>query len=176
MTHGRELRAINVLEIVVVGVVLAIVAALTIPRLGEASTAPPSTQPPLSERVAVLRCAIDRYLQQHLALPAQQTDGPHPAGSPEAFASQLTQFTDAAGVASATRSERFCYGPYLRDGVPACPVGAAAERTRVHVITDGPPAYTATAPEAGWVYNCQTGLIVPNAEGCDGEGRGYDEY
>ena len=174
MTQGRELRAINVLEIVVVGIVLAIVASLTIPRFSAASDT--SKHPPLSERVAVLRCAIDRYLQQHLALPAQQPDGTHPAGSPEAFASQLTQFTDAAGVASATRSERFCFGPYLRDGIPPCSTGGAAERTRVHIITDGTPAFTATAPEAGWVYNCQTGIVVPNVEGSDAAGRRYDEY
>lgn len=169
-------RAISLVELIVVVVILGVVAALAIPRFSRGAVNPGEAD--LKTDLAVLRTAIEMYFHDHGAFPGQRPAGAKgaEAGTAAAFVRQLTEYTNADGWASATPEARFCYGPYLRDGVPRCPVSEGGVSAGVHVI--GGEAVPGYAPgiEAGWIYNRETGYISANAPGVDTQGVRYDSY
>ncbi len=168
-------RTLGVIELIAVAVVISIGGMLIVPRLGHAATIP--TKPATRAHLETLRSAIERYCYDHVAWPAQMGDGEHAAGSEAAFIAQLTRYTDRTGVTSQRKSERFRFGPYLRDGIPACPVEPRLGFAGVCIYSDDRlPRFEATAADAGWVYNCQTGTIAANSNVLDENGQRYDEY
>lgn len=160
-------------EILIALAVLGLVATFALPRFGRAAQGPDDAAQ-LRERLKVLRIAIERYYQDHDAFPATRSDGRNPAGAPETFAAQLLGFTDADGIVSEQRSERFCYGPYLRDGVPPCPVGALPNLNHVRIA--GGAEHSADPQPAGWRYNPSTGMITADTDAVDTAGRPFATY
>lgn len=168
-------RALSIIELIVAVVILGVVAALAIPRLSQGAVN--DTKADLRARAAILRTAIELYYDDHGTYPGQKATGAAPAGSPEAFAAQLGRFTDADGVVSDTPGARFCYGPYLRDGTPICPVSTPTPSGQVALIAgDALPGFDESATGAGWIYNYQTGYIAANSPGIDTRGARYDSY
>lgn len=173
-SHG--LFGFSVLEFVIAAIVLIVVAALAVPRFSQASDGP-ALSGDARASVAALRNAIERYCYDHVAWPSQKSDGAHEAGTEAAFIAQLTQYTDRDGVASQVKTPRFCFGPYLVDGVPPCPIGVRTGEVGVYVVRDATlPGHVAEAVAAGWVFNCDTGVIALNCDGADVEGVRYDRY
>lgn len=185
----RPRSAVSLVELLIALVVLGVVAAIAIPRLSRAAAPDPTTA--LRSDLQVLRCAIERYYQDHGHYPGARADGQHPAGSAAAVIAQLTQRSDAsgrvadptggpanpAGPALDTTHAALAFGPYLRDGMPPCPVPPALGQTGLHVVADGRAlAANPDAPDAGWVYDCATGRIVPNSGACSPDGRAYLDY
>ena len=169
-------RAVSLVEVVVALILLGIVAALTLPHFGQAASGPDEGLV-LREDLQILRVALERYYQDHRAYPGQHGDGSSAGGTAVAVVAQLTQFTNEAGQVVAARDETHRFGPYLRDGVPPCPVAPRLGRRGVHLITGPvPPAFAAEAADAGWIYNCETGQIAPNSNAKDEAGRAYELY
>jgi type II secretory pathway pseudopilin PulG len=169
--------ALSLIELIVVVVILGIVAALTIPRLSRAATHRGEGE--LRPRLKMLRSAIEAFYYDHGFHPAARPDGTPqgPAGSEAAFVSQLCQYSDADGIVSDVRDERFRFGPYLSGGVPRCPVAPRRDLDGVHVIRGRSiPRYTPGATGAGWVYNCDTGYICANSELRDADSVPYEGY
>jgi hypothetical protein len=165
---------VSLLEVVVAVVILGLTAAIAIPRLTRAAL--PPTDLALRAQLRVLRLAIERYRQDHDAYPAQRGDGNHAAGTVAAFVSQLTHFSDAAGIVSQRRDGRFRFGPYLREGIPPCAVVAHDKRAHVHVLGGPNRAPRTGEGEAGWVYHLETGDIAPCSDGRDAQGLRYGSY
>ena len=169
-------RAVSVIEIVIAIVIIGVVAALTIPRLGQAAETP-SDQDRLRTSLKIMRVAIELYHQDHGAYPGMAGDGEHEAGSAGAVLAQLTLFTDVDGLASHVYGADHPFGPYLRDGIPPCPVHPNGGQAGLRVVGDKSELrYLPDAPAAGWLYDCQTGRIVPNSDVQDEEGRAYLSY
>ena len=152
---------ISIIEVAVVLCVLGLVGALTIPRFTRADSAPDARAERRAE-LRVLRLAIERYRQDHQCFPAQLGDGASPAGSVAAFISQLTSATDANGVVGPATSVRFCYGPYLRDGVPGLDETFEPELF-IRIVDREASAEGESAPAAVFSYNCDTGQITMHA-------------
>jgi len=166
-------RALTLLEVVLVVAIIGMLAAFAIPRFSRATVG--ADDPAPRYNLNLLRFAIELYYHEHGAYPAQNGDGTHGAGTQEAFANQLTRFTDAYGRTSETRDDTYRFGPYLRLGIPPCPVTPRKGQTAIAMVTVR-PAYTASATEAGWVYNCDTGDIALNSNALDPDGASYDGY
>ena len=169
--------AFSLIELIVVVVVLGVLAALAIPRFSKGAVN--QSEADLRTNLAVLRTAIEMYYHDHDAYPAQRPAGTvgAEAGTAAAFIRQLTQCTDAEGHARATPSDTFCFGPYLRDGVPPCPVSIGHPSVVVHLIAgEAEPSYDQTAAHAGWIYNYETGYLASNSPGEDTLGVRYDSY
>lgn len=174
--HAARARGgLGLLEAVIAIVILALVAAFTVPRLGRTAP-PPDDSDAVREAVRILRVAIERYYQDHYDYPGATTDGTHDAGSAAAVITQLTCCTNRCGVAGEGPSAAYPCGPYLRDGVPRMPLcpGPAADQVAVVEVE----TKVGWRPEcaAGWVYHRGTGRIAPNTPRTDAAGRPYAQY
>lgn len=173
MNTANMKRAFSLVELIVVIVIIGILAAIAIPRFSRGVGGAGDSG--VKGNLAVLRNAVELYYYEHGEYPGQNGDGTAAAGSEAAFLSQLTLFTDDNGNKSATKDATYRFGPYLRKGVPPCPVSPRLGKTGVNMVTTA-PAYTSGAANAGWVYNYQTGDIVVNSNATDGDGVSYDTY
>jgi general secretion pathway protein G len=176
--NNRDMNrgAFSIVELVLVVIVIGIVAALAIPKFSAAAVNHDRVN--LKTDLAVLRTAIEMYYHDHQAYPGQQDAGSDAAaGSAAAVVLQLTRYTDAAGRVGEMRNEEFRFGPYLRDGIPPCPVSVGRPSAEIHLISgDALPAFDASAASAGWVFNFQTGYVAANSPGVDESGTRYDSY
>jgi len=153
---ARKSRAFSLIELVIVVVIIGIIAAIAVPRMSRGAAG--ASDNALAANLAVLRNAIDLFQTEHGGTFPLLADMPN----------ALTQYTDAAGTVSATKTATHIYGPYLR-AVPALPVGA--DKGKVSFIG----TYTAGN---GWVYNQTTGVVTANcgpAE-ADATGKLYSAY
>jgi len=167
---------VSLVEVVLAVVILGLLAALTIPRLSTAAT-PPDEGALLREHLKVMRVAIERYYQDHGVYPGALGHGQTAAGEPTTVIAQLTRYTDADGHVSDVRDARHRFGPYLRDGVPPCPVPPRIGRTGLCILAgDERPDFAPDAPDAGWLYNPRTGRIAVNSDVVSPDGRGYISY
>jgi prepilin-type N-terminal cleavage/methylation domain-containing protein len=166
-------RGLSLIEAIIVIVIIGLLAILAVPRFSHADSEPSDMDP--RPALVTLRSAIELYYYDHGAYPGQQSDGVSPPGSAEAFCRQLTAFTDAEGRTSAEKTQVFRFGPYLRDGIPACPVPPRQGMSGIVTTTDA-PAFQESAADGGWVYNCQTGAVSLNSDALDAAGLSYDRY
>ena len=153
---NRRYTGFTLLEMMLVVVIIALIAAIAIPKFSRGAAG--ANDSAVAANLAVLRNAIDMFQAEH--------NGTYPTVA--AFVNQLTQFTDAAGAAQATKDTTHIYGPYLRTS-PALPVGAAKGNTTVAA---------AAATGVGWVYTAATGVVTTNTTTTevDSAGNQYTTY
>lgn len=166
-------RAFSLVELIVVVVIIGILAAIAIPRFSRGAAG--ASDSSIRGNLSVLRNAIELYYYEHGEYPGEKADGGSAAGSEAAFVNQLTKFSDADGATSTTKDATYRYGPYVRTGVPPCPVSPRMGKTGVAMVTTV-PAYAASEADAGWVYNYQTGDICVNSNATDQDSVSYDTY
>jgi prepilin-type N-terminal cleavage/methylation domain-containing protein len=156
-------RGFSLIELVIVVVIIGIIAAIAIPRLSRGSAG--AADSAVGGNLAVLRNAIDLYATEH--------GGTYPGLA--TFEAQLTQFTDASGTTSATKTATAIYGPYLRK-IPPLPVGGTGYKNATSVV-DGSSGSPGTAAGA-WFYNASTGDIRANLADSekDATGKAYNAY
>src|SRR5688500_621339 len=114
-------RGFSLIELVIVVVIIGIIAAIAIPRLSRGAAG--AADSAIAGNLSVLRNAIDLYATEH--------GGTYPALA--TFEAQLTQFSDASGTTSATKTATAIYGPYLRK-VPPLPVGPTGYKNTTTVV------------------------------------------
>ncbi|MGB0768764.1 MAG: type II secretion system protein [Phycisphaeraceae bacterium] len=145
----------SLIELVIVVVIIGIIGAIAIPRLSRGAEG--AADSALAGDLAVMRNAIDLYATEHTGTYPTLTD----------IEDQLTQYTDASGDTSETKTTTHIYGPYIRK-IPNLKVGDEA----------GGNAFGASATDGvAWVYNENTGTITPNT-GTDEDASGtlYTDY
>ncbi len=172
----RSRHAVSLIELLIAAVLLGLVAALTIPRLGQAASEAPDTAQTVQRSLKVLRCAIEAYRQDHGVWPAVRGDGRHPPGSAAAFVAQLTRYTNRDGQVAAQADAEHSFGPYLRDGLPHSPLVPARATPRVLVVNQAPPVAPVAGDEAAWIFNLATGTVIANSTERDQAGRPYAQY
>ena len=166
----------TLVELVIVVVILAILAAIVVPQVmgsrrdaGEAG---------LRSTLSVVRAAVERYAAQHGAkYPAAMADGlGNGAGSEEAFKNQLLLCSDAKGNCSKTQAPGFVCGPYVRKEFPAVPCGDQVGKSTVKVVDTAEPLCADGSAKVGWIYSYKTGEIICNDVSVDGQGKKLSEY
>ncbi len=151
----------SLIELVIVVVIIAIIGAIAIPRMSRGAAG--ASDSALVGDLAVLRNAIDLYATEH--------GGTFPAAA--TFVAQMTMFSDANGVTSATKTSTAIYGPYLRK-VPPLPLGVNKNSSGV---ADASSA-TIGAAGSGWYYNATTGQVQANCPDTelDSTGKQYNAF
>jgi prepilin-type N-terminal cleavage/methylation domain-containing protein len=165
----------TLIEMLVVIIILGILAMVIIPQITVSQEdAKVST---LKTNLGGIRSAIELYYTQHNNVyPGVATDGTAAAGTVAAFISQLTQFTDAAGVVSGTKTATAIYGPYIKGGaLPANPfVTDPAKANIVSLAALVAPYDNVTTARVviaggnGWAYWPTVGVFFANDGGTSG--------
>ena len=152
----RARRAFTLVEILIVVIILGILATIIIGVVS--NTTRDAAANALKDNLRTLRSSLEFYMAQHGSYPALGT-----------FEAQMTQYTDASGATSATRTSTHIYGPYILE-LPRLPVG-------VEVGNSGVTGTTYTTG-FGWGYDPITGEIRANLPDTDldGDGIAYNTY
>jgi len=142
----QRIWGFSLIELVIVVVIIGIIGAIAVPRMSRGAKG--ASDSAVTANLTVLRNALDLYATEHGG------SFPTEANMPAA----LTQYTDAAGTTSATKTVSAIYGPYIR-AIPTLPVGA----------NKGLATFTGTAPgasaaSAGWYYDETTGAVQANCK------------
>jgi prepilin-type N-terminal cleavage/methylation domain-containing protein len=172
MTGDRRRNAFTLVELLIVVIIIGILAAVAIPQFGDSAT--DAKRASLDANLTTLRSALELYYHQHGStypgiIKTHKAGAADPAAhssTGDAFAKQLTEYSDAAGNTADTRdTTNFPYGPYLRRGIPKNPLpaaGALAAPNSVSVVLDAGPISADVAPTTGWKFSSTTGQIIAN--------------
>ncbi len=137
MKMTRRESAFTLIEVLIVVVIMAILAATIIPQFTDSTKdAKLST---VKFNLATLRAQIQLYRTQHSGV------------NPSATLAELTQTTDISGTVGTGAT--FVYGPYLRQ----IPINPWTNLNTVTAVTTDLAA--APAGTGGWVYNATTGNV-----------------
>ena len=152
----RRRSAFTLVEILIVVVILGIIATVVIGLVSNATR--DAGESSLRDNLRTMRSSLQLYLAEHGSYPT--------AGS---FESQMTQFTDASGGTSATRTTTHVYGPYILR-MPPLPVGTNKGEADITSIT--------YATGFGWGYDPSTGQFRANCADAetDDDGIAYNTY
>jgi prepilin-type N-terminal cleavage/methylation domain-containing protein len=131
----RRRSAFTLIELLIVVVILAILAAAVIPQFNDSTADAKSSTARIN--LGVLRKQIQLYKTQH--------DG----RVPSADLNELTKGTDVTGAAGTD------FGPYILR-IPENPLTGS---NKVRAATANPPAAASGASDAGWLYHAATGNI-----------------
>jgi general secretion pathway protein G len=140
MKTTERRSAFTLIEVLIVVVIMAILAATIIPQFTDSTK--DAKESTVKFNLHTLRSQIQLYRTQHNGL----------APATVATLAELMAQTDASGNTGTTAA--FPYGPYLRE-VPTNPYTNSKVVTEV---TTDPPA-SAPAGTGGWLYNKTTGGI-----------------
>ncbi len=162
---SRNQDGFTLVELLIVVIILAILAAIIVPQFSAATD--DANQAAYDTNVANIRAAIDLYRQQHNAYPgavvasgATCVNGADIAAGAigeQAFIAQLKNYTNAAGLAcTGTDPNQFKYGPYLKDDLPVNPLGT---NNTVTVVNAGVLGLT-SGGLGGWRFDSITGEFI----------------
>ena len=166
LRSSRNQDGFTLVELLIVVIILAILAAIIVPQFSAATD--DANQAAYDTNIANIRASIDLYRQQHNAYPgaAAATGAACVNGVPvaaavgePAFIAQLRNYTNSSGDAcTGTDPNQYKYGPYLKDDLPNNPLGDPANNT-VTVVTTGVLGL-ATGGSEGWRFDSVTGEFI----------------
>lgn len=153
MSRNRLRNAFTLIEVLIVVVIMAVLAATIIPQFS-ASTED-AKESSLNFNTHSMRSQIQLYRVHHLGLYPDQigdaTDGWLP---------QLTKPTNAQGETGAPGDVSYPFGPYVDGEIPVNPFDGKNAVTQVDLGGAKPTAVSGAA--GGWQYDPNTGAIWPN--------------
>jgi prepilin-type N-terminal cleavage/methylation domain-containing protein len=146
MFRNRKSSGFTLVEILIVVVIMAILAATIIPQFSDSTTDAKVSNSKFN--LHTLRAQIETYRASHNGL------------SPSADLSELLTRTDATGAKMPTGgvAANYPYGPYMR----ALPTNPFTNAATVKTITNDPAAAGDVTTTHGWLYNTTTGGIWIN--------------
>lgn len=168
----RNQRGFTLVELLVVVIILAVLAAMVIPQLRSSSTDAKISA--LDTDLSAMRSSIEMYYHQHNntypGVVKQHEGGAHTSNA-NAFDRQLIFCSDASGNTDTTCDNTFKYGPYLKKGVPKNPLpndvtttDALASSVTVDIATAslGNENKGDNVTAVGWYYYQLTGEFYAN--------------
>jgi general secretion pathway protein G len=146
-------------ELLIVVVILAILAAVAIPQF--TSSAEDAKASALQANVGVMRNAMELYKLQHNGkYPGYPSAGGNPTEAD--FIDQMINASKADGSTAAPGTAGFTLGPYIKESIPANPVNGLSTVT---VVLDAAAFPVAADGLSGWVYKPAIGKIRANSTG-----------
>lgn len=164
----------TLVELLIVVIILAILAAIVIPQFSSATT--DAQEAALDSNLGSLRNAIELYKAQHIATGTNSgypgsaasstgctTKGSGGANTNQAFSDHLLMYTDASGnTCTVGDATTYKFGPYLRKGTPTDPITQKGSAVADIVVTSTGAKLAPAAATGGWAYDTKSGEIVMN--------------
>ena len=164
-------KAFTLVEILVVVVILAILAAIVLPKFSNASAVARASM--LADDLRVIRMQIQVFKSQHIGVaPGYPNCDTSQAPTEAAFVAHMTMASTAEGATAPPGTSGYDYGPYLRE-IPANPVNG---KNTVQIVGDGQAFPTEGDDSHGWVYQPSTLVFKADSPGEDDSGKAYFEY
>ena len=178
----RRQSGFTLVELLIVAIILAILAAIIIPQF--ASTMTDAQESALRADAAGLRGAMALYRQQHGEYPGELPSnagacaggdvGTGAIHTEQAIIDQLTRYSNDAGDTCTLPLVGFTYGPYVQgDTLPTNPITGSSAFV---VIFTGSLAVTADGPGLGWKFDTLSGKLIVNDTNPDSQGVAYSTY
>lgn len=169
----RRVRAFTLVELVIVILIIAILAAIVAPRFSGASDMAGGSA--LLQDLRYIRQQIQVYRAQHHGVSPGYPGGDPSATPTEAdFIAQMTNPTASDGTVGSSSSQTFRFGPYMAE-IPINPINGSSA---IFIVPNGstlPPAPTGMTPY-GWLYKAETMEFKAYLPGQDENGRAYYDY
>jgi general secretion pathway protein G len=176
-------RGFTLVELLIVVIILAILAAIVIPQFSSATT--DTQEAALDSNLGGLRNAIELYKAQHATYPGAvatnggtctATKGSANAAGAQAFLDHLLMYSDTAGNTCSLGDATYKYGPYLRKAVPNDAITQKGSLVgEITVTSTGAPLAPAAAT-GGWAYDTKSGQIVMNSNATDSKSKAYSTH
>ena len=159
MTRSTRRRsAFTLIEVLIVVVIMAVLAATIIPQFSSSATDAKTSA--LKFNLQSLRSQIELYKLHHNGTVPTLVGGALPG---------LTSATAADGTLGGTAPDAsHPYGPYMVNGMP---LNSFSNGNLVTATTSSPPTAASGNASGGWLYNTTTGQIYADyAQGRPGKG------
>jgi len=172
MPHRRH-GGFTLVELVIVVLIIAILAAIVAPRFSSASDMAGSSA--LLQDLRYVRQQIQVYRAQHHGVsPGYSGGNPDATPSEIDFIAQMTSPTSSDGSVGSSSSQTYRFGPYMAE----MPINPISGSNAVLVVPNGstlPPAPTGPTVY-GWLYKPETIEFKAYLPGQDENGRAYYDY
>lgn len=147
MSRNGRRSAFTLIEVLIVVIIMAVLAATIIPQFSSSTNDAKNSSTVFN--LHTIRSQVEMYKVHHLGkVPALAT-----------FVDQMTKPTDVAGLTTGTN---LIYGPYFQGQVPSNPFNGS--NTLVAVKTAGAAPTGPNGTDAGWQYDATTGAFYPNSD------------
>lgn len=182
VTLTKQQSGFTLVELLIVAIILAILAAIIIPQF--ASTTTDAQESALRANLSAFRSTSDLYRQQHNGVypgvntavggVCSGTAGTGVAGNQQAIEDQLTRYSNLAGQTCSLPDAGFAFGPYIQEDVlPTNPITGSGVFA---IISTGDLEMTADGAGLGWKYDTASGKIIANDTDLDSAGVAYSTY
>jgi prepilin-type N-terminal cleavage/methylation domain-containing protein len=164
-------RAFTLVEVLIVVIILAILAAIVLPKFSNASAVARASM--LADDLRLMRAQIQVFRAQHNDVAPGYPNGIS-TGTPtqDAFVSHLTKATNKAFGVAEPGTAGFPFGPYF-SSFPENPINGLQT---VKIVANA-AAFPATADDSfGWVYQGSTLIFKADSAGVDDKGVSYFDY
>ena len=163
--------AFTLVELLIVVMILAILAAFVLPQFSNATQL--TRENTMKDDLRFLRTQIGVYMGDHEdAAPGYPNGDTSAAPDDTTFVQQLTGFTNQHGGYSASPDPAYPFGPYLSH-IPPNPING---KQTVYLQSGTTPPVPDAGIDAGWIFNPQTEQVIANLPGNDGNGIAYASY
>lgn len=181
--HAKRHAGFTLVELLIVVIILAILAAIVIPQFSNATT--DTQESALDTNLGSLRNAIELYKAQHVTYPGAVATTGGTCASPgvkgtgavneaQAMFDHLLMYSDKDGnTCSIGDPVTFKYGPYVRKALPVDPIKQKGSVVAEVVVTATGAPIAPSADTGGWAYDTKSGQIVMNSNANDSKGKAY---
>ncbi|MHC4294012.1 MAG: type II secretion system protein [Planctomycetota bacterium] len=168
---ARQRAGFTLVEILIVVVILAILAAVIIPQFTNASELARAAT--LAENLRSLRTQIYLFYAEHNCVGPGYPDGDTTMAPTEAaFIAHMTLSSNAEGATAPPFTPGFEYGPYFI----AMPPNPLNDKSSIEIIPDGGAFPLVPDNSHGYLYQASTRTIRADNLGSDENGRMYFDY
>ncbi len=146
---GSGDKGFTLVEVLIVVIILAILAAIALPQFSTASA--DARVSSLKTNLQNMRGQIQTYFVQHSDVYPDTT-----------IEGQLTLYTNVFGGTSAVKDTTYCFGTYISD----IPVNPVSNSKAVRIVTGIATTFDTPAADGGWWYNTTTGEFRADLMNC----------
>jgi len=164
-------KGFTLVEILVVVLLLAVIAAIVIPRFSNAAEMARSST--LADNLRAMRTQVSVYKAEHIGVSPGYPEGDITKAATEAvFIAQMTMASDADGKTANPQTAGYDFGPYISN-LSANPVNG---KSTIQIVGNGQPFPSEADDSHGYVYQPSTLMFKADSVGVDGNNRSYSDY